>query len=164
MPYTADDGKTWEVGRAYVPETVSGALTNVDIYNTKSKPDGNAVAITVGGTTYPIAQWNKDMREITGVKIRSTKKDVTLTLDKYGNALLAKDVGSTNDFMVVGHFYQALAGNKVCTFVHGWDIAGNEIDLNLGSTIRIDDHDKSSTKYGHVLGELVYYTSEGVFR
>nr|WP_325295090.1 S-layer homology domain-containing protein [uncultured Oscillibacter sp.] len=150
IPYTADDGKTWEVGEAYVPETVSGALTNVDIYNTKSKPDGNAVAITVGGTTYPIAQWNKDMREITGVKIRATKKDVTLLLDKMGNALLAKDVGNSNSWIIVGDYYQAtLSTGRVGWFVHGWTIKGDEVDLELG-TIR-----GAAEKYAP--GELVKY-------
>lgn len=150
IPYTADDGKTWEVGEAYVPETVSGALTNVDIYNTKSKPDGNAIAITVGGTTYPIAQWNKDMREITGVKIRSTKKDVTLLLDKMGNALLAKDVGNSNAWIIVGDYYQAAgASGRVSWFVHGWTIKGDEVDLELG-TIR-----GAAEKYAP--GELVKY-------
>ncbi len=150
IPYTTDDGKTWEVGEAYVPETVSGALTNVDIYNTKSKPDGNAIAITVGGTTYPIAQWNKDMREITGVKIRATKKDVTLYLDKLGNALLAKDVGNSDAWIVVGDYYQAtLSTGRVGWFVHGWTIKGDEVDLELG-TIR-----GAAEKYAP--GELVKY-------
>ena len=150
IPYTADDGKTWEVGEAYVPETVSGALTNVDIYNTKSKADGNAIAITVGGTTYPIAQWNKDMREITGVKIRATKKDVTLLLDKMGNALLAKDVGNSDNWIIVGDYYQAtLSSGRVGWFVHGWTIKGDEVDLELG-TIR-----GAAEKYAP--GELVKY-------
>nr|WP_325214492.1 hypothetical protein [uncultured Oscillibacter sp.] len=150
IPYTTDDGKTWEVGEAYVPETVSGALTNVDIYNTKSKADGNAIAITVGGTTYPIAQWNKDMRKITGYMIKSTKKDVTLLLDKMGNALLAKDVGSTDAWIVVGDYYQAANANgRVGWFVHGWTIKGDEVDLDLG-TIR-----GAAEKYAP--GELVQY-------
>ncbi len=150
VPYTADDGKTWEVGRAYVPETVSGALTNVDIYNTKSKADGNAIAITVGGTTYPIAQWNKDMREIDGTKIRATKKDVTLLLDEMGNAMLAKDVGNSNAWIVVGDYYQAtLSSGRVGWFVHGWTIKGDEVDLELG-TIR-----GAAEKYAP--GELVKY-------
>ncbi len=150
IPYTTDDGKTWEVGEAYVPETVSGALTNVDIYNTRSKADGNAIAITVGGTTYPIAQWNKDMREIDGYKIRSSKKDVTLLLDKMGNALLAKDVGSSNNWIVVGDYYQAAGtSGRVGWFVHGWTIKGDEVDLELG-TIR-----GAAEKYAP--GELVKY-------
>ncbi len=150
IPYTSDNGKTWEVGEAYVPETVSGALTNVDIYNTKSKADGNAIAITVGGTTYPIAQWNKDMREIDATKIRSTKKDVTLLLDKMGNALLAKDVGNSNAWIVVGDYYQAtLSSGRVGWYVHGWTIKGDEVDLELGS-IR-----GAAEKYAP--GELVKY-------
>ncbi len=150
IPYTADDGDTWEVGRAYVPETVSGALTNVDIYNTRSKADGNAIAITVGGTTYPIAQWNVDMREISGTKIRATKKDVTLLLDEMGNALMAKDIGSSDDWIVVGDYYQAtLTSGRVGWYVHGWTIKGDEVDLELG-TIR-----GAAEKYAP--GELVRY-------
>ena len=150
IPYTADDGKTWEVGRAYVPETVSGVLTNVDIYNTKSKADGNAIAITVGGTTYPIAQWNKDMRGIDGYKIKASKKDVTLYLDELGNALLAKDVAASDNWIVVGDYYQAAGTNgRVGWFVHGWTIKGDEVDLELG-TIR-----GAAEKYAP--GELVQY-------
>ena len=150
IPYTADDGKTWEVGRAYVPETVSGVLTNVDIYNTKSKADGNAIAITVGGTTYPIAQWNKDMIGIDGYKIKASKKDVTLYLDELGNALLAKDVAASDNWIVVGDYYQAAGTNgRVGWFVHGWTIKGDEVDLELG-TIR-----GAAEKYAP--GELVQY-------
>ena len=134
IPYTSDNGKTWEVGKAYVPETVSGTLTNVDIYNTKSWAQGNAVGITVGGTTYPIAQWNLDMISIDATKIRATKKDVTLLLDEMGNALRAKDVGASDEWIVVGDYYQGtLTNGRVGWYVHGWTIKGDEVDLELGS-------------------------------
>ena len=88
-------------------------------------------------------------------------KDVTLLMDKYGNAMLINDKGATSNFMVIGNYYQALVGNKVCTFVHGWDIGGEEVDLNLGSNVKIENHGNSKSVYGHVIGELVYYTSDG---
>ena len=61
--------------------------------------------------------------------------------------------------MVIGNYYQSLVGNKVCTFVHGWDIKGNEVDLNLGSNAKVTTHGGVSAVNNHVLGELVYYTS-----
>ena len=163
IPVTTDNGKTYEAAEVYVPETVSGALTRVDTYGIGKDSDDKrgAVEITVGGTSYKLADWNDEMWALKTEDIKATRKDVTLLMDKYGNALLAKDVGATNDFMVIGNYYQALVGNKVCTFVHGWDISGNELDLNLGSNVKITNHGNSASVYGHVLGELVYYTSVG---
>ena len=76
-----------------------------------------------------------------------------------GVAVQGKDVGETSNFMVIGNYYQSLVGNKVCTFVHGWDIKGNEVDLNLGSNAKVTTHGGVSAVNNHVLGELVYYTS-----
>nr|WP_325297279.1 hypothetical protein [uncultured Oscillibacter sp.] len=138
IPYTTDDGRTWEVGEAYVPEEVSGTLTKSTGYATSSLPKGNAITVTVGGTEYPIAQWNKDLRGINADLIKATRKDVTLLLDKMGNALLAKDVGNADDWMIVCDYYQAPASNggKVVWFAHGKSLDGKEdIDVNLG-TIR----------------------------
>ena len=140
IPYTTDDGRTWEVGEAYVPEEVSGTLTKSTGYATSKKADGNAITVTVGGTEYPIAQWNKDLRKINADLIKATRKDVTLLLDKMGNALLAKDVGNADDWMIVCDYYQAPASNggKVVWFAHGKSLDGKEdIDVNLG-TIRGD--------------------------
>jgi len=162
VPVTTDDGKTYEAAEVYVPETVSGTLTRVDTYGIGGgDKERGAIEITVGGTSYKIADWNDEMWALTDKEIKATRKDVTLHMDKYGNALLAEDVGSTNDFMVIGNFYQALSGNKVCTFVHGWDIGGNELDLNLGSSVKVNNHNGTQAVYGHVIGELVKYTSDG---
>ena len=152
VPYSTDEGKTWEVGEAYAPETVSGAFTKVDTYANVNKPKGSAVAITVGGTSYPINEWNKDLLDVTGAKIKATKKDVTLYLAKDGTVLWADEVGNSDAWMVVGDYYQATSAankGKIGWFVHGWTIGGEEVDLDLG-TIRGD-----AEKYAP--GELVYY-------
>ncbi len=150
VPFTPDQGKTWEVGEAYVPETVSGTFTKVDTYANVNKPAGSAVAITVGGTSYPINEWNKDMLDVTGNKIKATKKDVTLYLAKDGTVLWADEIGNSDAWMVVGDYYQANSTNgKVGWYVHGWTIGGEEVDLDLG-TIRGD-----AERYAP--GELVYY-------
>ncbi len=152
VPFTTDDGRTWEVGEAYVPETVTGAFTKVDTYANVNKKEGSAVAITVGGTSYPINEWNKDMLDVTGSKIKATKKDVTLYLAKDGTVLWADEIGNSDAWMIVGDYYQATNANlsgKVGWYVHGWTIGGDEVDLDLG-TIRGD-----AERYAP--GELVHY-------
>jgi len=92
------------------------------------------IELTVGGTVYPVAQWNKDIRDITRDSLRITYGDVTLTLDEYGNALLAEDVGETSDFMIVGHYSRGLVNGREVTYVDGWDISGEPLSLNLGNS------------------------------
>ncbi|WP_300861492.1 S-layer homology domain-containing protein [uncultured Oscillibacter sp.] len=152
IPVDADhDGKDFEVAQAYEPETVSGTLTGVKDYGPTNKTK-NAVSLTVGGTEYSLSLWNKDMSEIDGDKIKVTKKDVTLTLDKHGYALLAEDVGSTSEWMIVGSFRSNVENGRIVTVVTGWDISGEPVELNLGP-----NYDKNST--GVRPGDLVKYTS-----
>ena len=153
--YTGVNSK-YDVARVYVPETVSGELTNVDTYGQAkdNEEEEAAIAATVGGTDYKVALWNKDLTGIDGTKIRVTRKDVTLHLDEFGNALLAEDVGSTSNFMVVGGYHSGLVDGKVVTFVDGWDIKGNEISLNVGN-IQYD-----GIHYQDLIGELVHYSSD----
>ncbi len=152
IPVDADhDGKDFEVAEAYVPETVSGALTGVKDYGPTNKTK-NSVSLTVGGTEYGISLWNKDMSEIDGDKIKVTKKDVTLTLDKHGYALLAEDVGSTSEWMVIGSFRSNVENGRIVTVVTGWDISGEPVELNLGPNF-----DKNAS--GYRPGDLVKYES-----
>ena len=149
------DGGKYYVAEAYAPETISGALKKVSTYGTNKEV--STVGVTIGDTAYDVALWNKKLVDIDGDKLDVTRKDVTLTLDKYGNALLAEDVGATNDFMVVGSFYQSLVNNKLVTYVKGWDISGEELELNLGSNFsdHKDDHGNKIKE-----GDLVYYTND----
>ena len=150
IPYTTDDGATWEVGEAYVPETVSGKLSRVDIYNNEKVPEGNSIAITVGGTSYPLNQWNKDMLKVDADQIKATRKDVTAYLAKDGTVLWATEIGNSDDWMIVADYYQAANGSgKVVWFAHGYTIGGDEVDVDLG-TIRGE-----AEKYAP--GELVQY-------
>jgi len=149
IPVSTDGGRTWEAARAYVPETVSGRLSKVTTYGAIGT-EPNAVDITVGGTTYKIANWNKDMHDLTADKIKVTTKDVTLVLDEFGNALRAKDVGATSDYMVVGSWAQSLQNGRIIWLAEGWDGKGNAVSLNVGT----------SKPSAIVPGDLVYYTNE----
>ncbi len=162
VPVTTDGGSSYTVAEAYVPETVSGSLKKVNTFGTSSMSteiknvvyagkNESTVGVTVGDTAYNVALWNKDLVDVDGDKLEVTTKDVTLTLDKFGNALLAKDVGATSDFMVIGSYYQNLVNGKLMTYVEGWDISGEELTLNLGSKF------KEATHYHP--GDLVYYTN-----
>ncbi len=151
VPVTTDGGSSYTVAKAYVPETVSGSLKKVTTYG-NSATNVNTIGVTVGDTAYDVALWNKDLVDIDGQKLDVTTKDVTLVLDEYGNALLAKDVGATSDFMVVGSYYQNLVNGKLMTYAKGWDISGEELDLNLGSKHKGYDSDIQP-------GDLVFYTN-----
>ena len=146
------DNDDFEVGKVYVPETVSGKLTKVSTYGSVGT-DRNAIDITVGDTTYKIADWNDKMIDLDANKIKITKKDVTLLLDEYGNALLAKDVGETSEYMIVGSFGLATQGNKLVNVVNGWTVGGEAVSLNVGNV------DYTSGNHNVAPGDLVKYTS-----
>ena len=156
---------TYDVGHAYTPETASGALTAVENYGAVGT-DRNAVNVTVGGTKYPIALWNKDLVEIDSESIKVTRKDVTLHLDKYGNTMLAKDVGATEDWMIVANYRQGIENGILVTYANGWDIKGNEISLNVGAHNTNMGGTQGTwgdgNQWGNGLppiGSLVYYTN-----
>ena len=158
VPVTTDDGDSYTVAKAYVPETASGKLNKVSTYGTGNTVGEtvNTIGVTVGDTAYDVALWNKDLADIDANKLDVTTKDVTLTLDEYGNAMLAKDVGATSDFMVVGSYYQSLVNGKLVTYVKGWDISGEELTLNLGSSA-----DVTQARSTIQPGDLAYYTNNG---
>ena len=146
----------FKVGRAYVPETVTGKLEKVTTYGSVGT-DRVAMDITVGGTKYNLANWNKGMWETDADIIKITKSDVKLTLDEYGNALKGDDFGETSEYMVVGSFGLATQNNRLVHLVEGWTVGGDAVTLNVGNV------DYSSTSGGHDVapGDLVKYTSEG---
>ncbi|MCI8398555.1 MAG: S-layer homology domain-containing protein [Oscillibacter sp.] len=155
IPVAQDEtGATkWDVGDVYVPETVTGALTAVNTYGKSGQGAGSkqgAVDVTVGGTKYNVALWSRDMYDIDPDAVKVTRKDVTLVLDRNGNALKAKDVGDTSDWFIVGNYYSTMVNGKIVTMVDGWDVSGNKMTLNLGTAFN-----SSSTQYRP--GDLVRY-------
>ena len=157
VPVDADhDGDGFEVGKAYVPEEVSGQLTRVSTYG-NTEGERQAVDVTVGGTAYKVSLWNKDLTGIKADDIKVTREDVKLYLDEYGNAMRAKGVGDTTDFMIIKGYYDGLVNNKITHFVDGWDVKGNEISLNIGTNKTVYDGYFRDMKPG----DLVKYTNEG---
>ena len=107
----------------------------------------------MGGTAYDVALWNKDLADVDADKIKVTRTDVTLYMDEMGNAMLAKDIGATNDWMVIGNFRQTLDNGRLVTVVNGWDISGEPVELNLGPNFKKET-------YGLQPGDLVKYSSK----
>ena len=144
------DGSSFSVSRVYVPETVSGELQKATSYANVGT-DRNAVDVTVGGTTYKVANWSKDLVGIDANKIKITRKDVSLLLDEYGNALLGKDVGEDSEYMIVGSWGSTLMNGRIVNLVEGWTVGGEAVSLNVGTR-----------KYPDIVpGDLVKYTSDG---
>ena len=153
-PYSADrSGKagTYEVGRAYAPESVTGVFSHVQTHGTKTE-NRLAIALTVGGTKYSISQWNKDLNTADENALKVTKKDVTLFLDQFGYPMLGKDIGGTTDWMVISSFRQTMQNGYLVDIVNGFDLDGKEIELNVGPA-------KNNNTLGYHEGDLVYYKS-----
>ena len=148
-----DSDGEYKVFKAYTPETVEGKLTKATTYG-KSSANRMTVAVTVGGTEYKVADWNKDLVGIDADSIKYTREDVKLFLDEFGNALRAKNVGETSSFIVIKDSYQSLENGKLIYYIEGWDIKGNELTLNVGRTDYLNTEGKRP-------GDVVFYTNKG---
>ena len=161
IPVNADhENDAWEVSKAYVPETVTGKLSKVETY------DGDVTDIVVGGTSYKVSQWNKDMKDIDADIIKVTVKDVTLYLDEGGNALLADEVGEVSGYMVIGSWSKSLVNGKLVDIAEGWDVNGDPLSLNVGSSKTVskyygDTINGKSYANEFLPGDLVKYTNDG---
>ena len=147
----------YDVSEAYIPETVSGSLTAVETYGTISTSAKDPVEVTVGGTKYPVALWSRDLLGVDADAVKLTRKDVTLHLDKNGNALKISDVGSVDGWMVIGRYYEDVVDRHLVTMVEGWDSSGEKLELNLGN-FRNNWDGRGYTK-GYAPGDLVRYVS-----
>nr|WP_325212640.1 S-layer homology domain-containing protein [uncultured Oscillibacter sp.] len=147
----------YDVSEAYIPETVSGALTAVETYGTIATSAKDPVEVTVGGTKYPVALWSRDLLGVDADAVKLTRKDVTLHLDKNGNALKIEDVGSVDGWMVIGRYYEDVVDRHLVTMVEGWDSGGEKLELNLGN-FRNNWEGRGYAK-GYAPGDLVRYES-----
>ncbi len=164
VPLTTDQGKTWTVAKAYTPETVTGSLDGSKTFTASNVEDKDrgVVEVTVGGTTYKVALWNKDLNNANRDIIKVTKNDVTLLLDEYGNAMLAKDIGSTSEVMILGAWRNAVVNGVLVRLATGWDVKGNAVSLNVGAeqSSAVSGYDDAAT--GFEPGDVVRYTNDGV--
>lgn len=161
IPVAEDtDGSSFSVYAAYEPKTVTGALTGSTVYAGKgvAADKRSTIGVTVGGTTYKVANWNYDLKTISQNVLKTTKKDVTLYLDEFGNAMLAKGVGSTNDFMILGAWRNQVVNGTVVRIAEGWDIKGSVVSLNVGA----EKSRKVENEYSaYNPGDVLYYTNDG---
>lgn len=146
VTYTGS-GTTKDAYSAVAPTTVTGALTAI------TRNNSNVVnGVTVGGTAYKLAAIrDDDFSSLDAKSISSTKKDVTLYLDAYGYATYIKDAGTSTNFMIVGNTYSSLVNGKILTTVEGYDMNGEAISINVGSS--------ASALNGAKYGDLVKYVS-----
>ena len=159
IPVTVDEGESYTVAKAYTPETVSGSLDGSRSFTNAAVVDSDrsVIEVTVGGTAYKVATWNKDLQSANRDIIKVTKKDVTLLLDEFGNALLAKDIGSTSDYMILGAWRNSMVDGVLVRMATGWDVKGNAISLNVGS-----EKSLAVSNYNNFYpGDVLRYTNDG---
>ena len=161
IPLTTDNGASYTVSRAYTPESVTGSLDGSKTFanaNVEDK-DRGVVEVTVGGTAYKVALWNKDLNNANRDIIKVTKKDVTLLLDEFGNAMLAKDIGSTSEYMILGAWRNSMVNGVLVRMATGWDVKGNPVSLNVGA----EQSSVVKNNYANYNpGDVLRYSNDGV--
>ncbi len=122
---------TYGVAAVAEPTVVSGALTKI---NTKSS-DRNVKSIVVDGTTYSMsAMWTSKDGELNRDTVLSSTAITNVYLDSFGYAIYATDVTSSNSVVIIDEIYSSLVNGKIVKYAQGWDINGNEVSLNLGTS------------------------------
>ena len=132
VPVTTDDGSSYTVDSVSVPQSVTGKLTNIQ---TKSS-DKKVKSITVAGTAYKMSNmWTAEDDDLNQATTLSNKVDTVAYLDNYGYAIYVKNVTSSNSAIIIDEIYQSLVDGKLVKYAKGWDANGNDLTLNLGTSI-----------------------------
>ena len=123
-----------DVQSVAIPQTVTGKLT---AYTTGGASEyfTGVKNVTIAGTKYNLAYQadSKDGKLKSGTKLSSTNNS-TAYLDTYGNVIYMTDVEAGADFFVFDETYSNVVDGKIVTYAQGWDLDGNAVSLNLGTT------------------------------
>ena len=149
------NGTNYSVAAIAEPTVVSGALTKI---NTKSS-DRNVKSIVVDGTTYSMsAMWTSKDGELNRDTVLSSTAITNVYLDSFGYAIYATDVTSSNSVVIIDEIYSSLVNGKIVKYAQGWDVNGNEVSLNLGTSPVYPGCENESDAQG----KTFEYTSEKV--
>ncbi|QNL44343.1 S-layer homology domain-containing protein [Oscillibacter hominis] len=154
VPVLNDDGK-YEVYSAVAATSDKGALSRV-AYNSSSVVNGvtvNGTAYKLSATAAPIKTDEEDIKGAFGGLNSSSinaNKDCVVYLDSYGYAIYIDDVSASTNLILVADVYQTLVDGKMVNMVQGYDMSGNAISLNAGTT---DQGAKAQT--------VMIYTTDG---
>lgn len=132
VPVTTNNGSTYTADSVSVPQSVTGKMTSI-----ATKSSNNKVkAVTVAGTAYKMSyMWTSEDNDLTPTTILSATTDTTVYLDDYGYAIYVTDVNASNSAIVIDEIYSSLVSGKIVKYAKGWDTNGNELSLNLGTSI-----------------------------
>lgn len=121
-----------DVKSVAIPQTVSGKLT---AFTTGSHNATGVNNVTIAGTKYNLALKadSADSKLSASTKLTSSN-NTTAYLDTYGNVIYATDVESGADYFIYKEDYSSIVDGKVVLYAQGWDMDGNAVSLNLGTS------------------------------
>ena len=121
-----------DVKSVAIPQTVSGKLT---AFTTGSHNLTGVNNVTIAGTKYNLALKadSADSKLSASTKLTSSN-NTTAYLDTYGNVIYATDVESGADYFIYKEDYSSIVDGKVVLYAQGWDMDGNSVSLNLGTS------------------------------
>ena len=128
VPVKATGATGYSVASVAVPQTVSGNISKVTV-NSKNVTTG----VTMDGADYKMsALWASDDVLGTG----SVNKNVVSTayLDTYGYAIYVKDVKAATNYILYTGVYNTLVDGKIVQMAQGYDMNGEKLSLNVGSS------------------------------
>jgi len=106
------------------PKTVSGTVTKI--------VTGSSAAVTVGGTEYKLSANQVDVSAMNSSTMTS-KANVTLYLDSYGNAIYVTNATVTTPYFAVVKVSQILTGGSIVNMATGYAPDGTVVSLNVGT-------------------------------
>jgi len=131
------------------PTVVKGKLTAI------GQSSGKIVSVTVDGSTYSLAERGTEVKDLDLDDVNE-KKDVTLYVDTYGNAIFIEDVDTAAAYIAIARIDQTLVDGKIANIVSGYTPEGNLITLNNGNDTKEND-DATDSGATLVVGRLYSY-------
>ena len=127
------NGSDYDVASVYVPTTASGNLSKV---TTSSSLPGGISTITVDGTAYNMsANWTAENgRSNLNTSSVNNKVTSTVYLDAFGYVAYIEDVTASTNYILFDEWYTSLVDGKLIYMAQGYDMSGNELTLNVGTT------------------------------
>lgn len=115
-----------------IPQTVSGKLT---AFTSGSHNATGVNNVTIAGTKYNLAyQVDSADSKLSAATKLSDSNNTTAYLDTYGNVIYVTDVEAGSDYFIYDEDYSSVVDGKVVLYAQGWDMDGNTVSLNLGTS------------------------------
>lgn len=149
-PLTENQGNTYTVDEVYVPETVEGILTKVDLNKA-----GTATGVSLDGEPFSMSRnWTADGgRGTVSASSVTTKQSSRAYFDAYDYVIYMEDVVSRDDFIIFDEWISSLVGGTIHYIAKGWNLSGDELELDMGTQAEVRNGIDHGYVYAYKLSE-----------